>query len=352
MRRQRPNSRIRRLTRAATQQQFRPLERKLAGERRASHRRSREEGSWWNDYLKTVAQGRSDVGQAYQQAAAQQAAQIAAAGQASTAQTQGLQAEEAQSAAARGASTSGTAAATEAAAAAQRGLLAAQMGGKTAREGATQYSYLTDKMGIGKGQSIAARNEEGRRERSIRQEQRGLARERGAYATTKRGELQSEAAERREAARKGALEAASLRLQQREAGQAALEGAQKRREGRRQQEIENRQEQEKIGIARKEARGGMTRSERNAKREGNQNAITTARRIVKLATKPIRSPADWAAVEQGVAEEAEVSAAEARRAVAQLRKQAEAKRTRHRQVEAKRRKSVIGTVLHPGTVTK
>lgn len=180
---------IRRETRADTNLKYRPLERAIGADIRASDRRVGEVGDWWQNYLDTVSEGRSETQAAYQQAGAEGTAQIDAASAADATRTDALQAEAAKSAELRGAPPSTDLAGREAAAQAQRNYLAAAQGGATAQMGANQYAYLTDQKRIGMGQSIASRKEEQRRGRTFRKDRRDVRRDRGESAAAKRGEL-------------------------------------------------------------------------------------------------------------------------------------------------------------------
>jgi hypothetical protein len=308
---------------ASTNQKFRPLERRIGEDLRASRKRQQEVGGWWQDYLTQAAQGRTEVQAAYTQAGEDQEQFMMLAGDRDAAQTQALNEEAAASADLRGAQTTSAGGEREAAAGAQRQITAASHGATLATQGAGQYAYLTDKMRIGRGQSIASRQAEGKRTHSIRQDRRDLARERGEYATTYRGDLRDR--EREYLIQRGVagLDKRKQRADEREGAQATREEARERREDRRQREIENRQRQEGIDIDREEARdggrGGRTPSERNAARDGNRNARATTSRLIKQSGVP-RSAKEWAELEEAVAKESEVSPAEARLAVRQAKR--------------------------------
>jgi len=174
-------------TRASTKTKFNPLERAIGAEKRASERRTREEGDWWQNYLNTVSAGQADTSAAYAQAASTQQAQVGQASQIDTANTAQLQADAAKSAELRGATPSAAPAEREAAAQAQRNYLAAAQGGTTALTGANQRAYLDEQKRIGVGQSIASRKEEQRRTRKIEQDRTATRRERGTGAPSLAG---------------------------------------------------------------------------------------------------------------------------------------------------------------------
>jgi hypothetical protein len=322
---------INRNVRASANLKFRPLERAIGGEIRASRQRQHEEGDWWQNYLNTVSAGQADTSAAYQQALGTQQAQMGQASAIDTANTTRLQGEAAQSAELRGAAPSAAPAEREAAAQAQRNYLASAQAGSTALSGAIQRGYLNEQKRIGVGQSIKSRQEEQRRERGYRKDRRETRRERGDYAATKRAEEQKEA--RDYAIQRGAfgLDKRKANLEAKEGARSAQESALERGEKRRQQEIENRQEGRKIRQDQEEHRrrerergesgkeGGKTPSERNAAQEGRRNAMATARSLYGAAKKPPRTAQQWAAFETLVASESEVSPAEARWAVKRLR---------------------------------
>jgi len=135
---------------------------------------------------------------------------------------------------------------------------------------------------------------------------------------------------RREAKASEAQAAATQRLAEEEAVRQAREGA-----------ITNRQAQERIAISRRNAKtsarsqratqrhykheagaGGMTPSERRSITAGHKNAAATAHSLVQGSGKGYPTTAQgWAQLEEAVRAEAEVSPAEARAAIAALRKQ-------------------------------
>lgn len=340
---------VRKETRANTNLKFRPLEKAIGGDIRASQRRTKETGDWWQNYLNEVNQGRSEVQGAYGQAGQEIQGQIGAASAADSANTQALNAEAAKSAELRGAPMDNSGAQREAAASAQRNYLGAAFGGATAREGANQFGYLTDQRRIGVGQSIASRKEEQRRERSLRKDRRDVRRERGDYATAKRGEL-------RAGERDYLIQRKAFGLEKKEAAQSAKESAREAREKaldrgyeRSQDAIGNRQAQERIGVSRegnKPGKGGRSTSEVNDAREGQRNANSTAARLIKSFGTP-KTPKEWADLEEAVAKESEVSASEARKAVAQLKARAGS-----RSKGKAKKPSIVGTVIPGSQITE
>lgn len=310
--------------RGETQTKFRPLEREIGSEIRASNRRVSEEGDWWQNYLDTVNAGQADTSAAYAGAAATQQAQLAQASQTDSAATAKLQEEAAKSAELRGAPTDLSGAQREVAAQGMRNYLGAAQGGALASQGAAQRGYLNEAKRIGVGQSIASRKEQQRITRSKERDRRDVRGERGAYANAKRGEKEAEG-------RSYLIQRKAFGLQKKEAGQKAKESAVERGESRRkeryerkQDQIGNRQAQERIGVSRNnstDGKTGRTPAEKRDAEEGARNAKATAERLVKGHGVP-RTAKEWSDLEEAVAKESEVSAAEARKAIAGLKARA------------------------------
>lgn len=327
---------LRRETRAATNLKFRPLERKIGADLRASHQRVGQIGDWWKEYTDQVKQNQIDNAAAYQQAQAYDQQMMEAASTRDSANTQALDAEAKKSAELRGAEPSTAAAERETAAQAQRNLAATNEAGALANAGAAQYAYLGDKRRIGIGQSIKSRMDEQKRGRTIRQDRRDLARERGDYAATYRGEEREK--ERRYGIERGVaqLDRRKQGADEREGRRGAREKRGERREDRRQQRIENRRKQRELELDEQETRrkgrgGGKTPSEQNADREGRENAYSTVARLVRQSGVP-KNKKDWADLEEAVAKESEVSPAEARLAVRQYKRKIRQRRQGNRGV--------------------
>lgn len=182
-------------------------------------------------------------------------------------------------------------------------------------------------------QGIEARREEGERRSKILSDLKNLKQQKGAAITADTAKakeanrsfrLQKEeaATSRRSAAASAASARASTRL-------AAVEAARQRE----QDEIGNRQEQERIGISRRNAKtaersakhsGGLTASERRSIKEGKQNATATAASLVNTHGAP-KSATEWGELEEAVRKESGVEAAEAKQAVAVIRQKLRAK---------------------------
>lgn len=325
---------LRKETRASTNLKFRPLERAIGADIRASKQRQGEVGDWFQNYLNTVSAGQADTAAAYQQAGATQQAQIGQASAIDSANTAQLQAAAAKDAELRGTSPGNAAAEREAAAQASRNYLASAQAGSTALSGANQHAYLNEQKRIGAGQRIASGKEEQRREAGFRKDRRETRKERGEYATTKRGELRGEE-------RDYLLKRKAFGLEKSEGARSARESAIERGEKRRHesaeerrknaaQRNENQEQANQNRKARNEGKaGGLTPSERHDRQEGRRNAAATAKSLFEAKKWP-----SWAALERAVRKESEVSPAEARQAVKKLRKHVEAKRKQEEKIKA------------------
>ena len=308
--------------RGETQTKFRPLEREIGSEIRASNRRVSEQGDWWQNYLDTVNAGQADTSAAYAGAASTQQAQLAQASQADSAATAKLQEEAGKSAELRGAPTDLSGAQREVAAQGMRNYLATAQGGALASQGAAQRGYLNEAKRIGVGQSIASRKEQQRITRSKERDRRDVRGERGAYANAKRGEKEAEG-------RSYLIQRKAFGLQKKEAGQKAAESARaaktdaaKEAYGRKQDAIGNRQAQERIGVSRegnKPGKNGLTPSEQRDAQEGKQGAVKAAWSLYRAAKSPPKTPQEWAAFESLLRAESEVSPSEAAYAIKKLK---------------------------------
>lgn len=326
---------INRETRAATNTKFRPLERAIGAEVRASKQRTRQEGDWWNNYLEEVKGVQGQTQAAYDQAAATTQGFINQTGAIDAAQSDKLQAEANANAALRGAAPSTEAANREAAGSAQRQYLSAAYGGKNAAEGASQRSYLGQKQLIGLGQKIASRNEEERRTRGFEKDRRDTRGERGAYAATKRGE-------ERDKAREYAIQQRAFPQKKAELAQQERESAADRRIAQQNANSSTRSSRASAKNAQTTAEtagktGGLTPSEKHGKEASWNNAKSTAQTLYDRG-RGFKKPSgetvygekwpyqSWAELIADVEAAAEVPPAMARRAVERLRKRTEGSR--------------------------
>ncbi len=349
---------VRRETQAATNLKFRPLEKKEAGDLRASEKRVGEEGNWWNNYLNEVNQDKGETQAAYQAAGQEAAGQIAQASSLDNANAAALQSAADTSAELRGAATSTAPTERAAAAQAQRNWLGAATAANTANAGANEYAYLTDQHRIGAGQSIASRKEQVAKSASIREDRRNTAAERGEYASTKRGEIKQQQTENKTQRQAFGLDKRKTKNEEREAAAAAAvaagkaerelgqEGRELAKEGR-EASKEQREARESHAEGRRKNReltnenkttanetakvenetknGGKSKKEVNEAKEGRENAWAAATQLYHAATKPPKTPQAWAAFAHLVAAESEVSPSQAQWAVKRLQEQVEAR---------------------------
>lgn len=341
---------LRRETRAATNLRYRPEERAISGELRASRQRVGQQGDWWNNYLQTVNQGRAETAAAYDKAAATSQAQVAQASAIDTANTQKLNEEAAKSAATRGAETSSAPAERESAAQAQRNYLSAAQAGTTAQMGANQYAYLTDQKRIGEGQKIASRTEEQKRGLSLRQDLRDTRKERGEYAASKRGELRDKEREYVQQLKEFGLQKRQVRSEEEAAKASAAMAAREAAEGRTQRQIENAQAERglnqagrKIRISAQQARYERKHPGTSSEVQGKVTDYNNAKAAAKTLFESRKWKGGWPELQRVVEKQPEVSPAMARRAVAALRQHVEKKQAPQRSAQRKRRKKVVGT---------
>lgn len=331
-------------TRASSRQKFRGLERAVAGEKRASVKRTGEVGNWWQNYLNTVNQGQQDTSAAYSQAAATGQAQIGQASAVDTANTTKLNEEAAKSAASRGASAPTAPAEREVAAQAQRNYLAAAQGNATAQMGATQRGYLNEAKRIGVGQSIASRKQEQARTRSIEKDRTEVAKERGAYSTTKRGELEDKG-------REAQIQRSAFGLDKQKQSASERENAADRAIAQQNANSSTRSSKASARNAATTAKGGLTPSEKRTiakeKREGRMSkrgALNTVHSFIVAHGYP-ESPKARAELEREIRKESEVSPADAAWAVKHYLQNHKAEYEAAR----KKHKEAIGNLIPPGS---
>lgn len=304
---------LRKETRAATNLRFRPLEKEIAGELRASNRRVGEQGDWWQQYLNTVNAGQADTTAAYQAAGAAQQAQMGQASAIDTENTGRLQADAAKSAELRGVAPSTAPAEREAAMQAQRNYLSTAQAGTTALQGATQRGYLNEQKRIGVGQSIASRKEEQRRGRSIMQDRRDVRSERGDYAATKRGELRDK--ERDYLIQNRAFPEAKAERAQQEREGAVDDARADRTESRQEREFRHEREQDAKGPAKE---GARTPTQIREDKRARRAAAAAGWRTIQANGIP-KSRQEWAGLEAIIAQEEGINAAQAHAAAERIK---------------------------------
>lgn len=339
------NKQLHEETTAATNLAYRPTERSIDAQKRASQQRTKNEGNWWNEYLATVGAGQAATQGAYQQAAQQTQGIINTAGAVDSANTAAQNASAAQAAAARGQSATAANAATTSTANAAQATRAASigaLGARTAGEGANQYAYLGEQKRIGAGQRVAAMTNQAKKTASIEGDRTALRKERGEYATKTLGQKQAEQREiklkkqafafekkSQAASTRAEAHAADIEYKEHLAEERAKAG--ERAEGQTQQKIENRQNQEKIDNEGKG--GGKTPSEKHGAQQEHHDAYVTAKSLYEAAEKPPTTNQGWASYVVLVTSEAGVSAQIAQQAVRRLRHEIESKERRRNEAE-------------------
>lgn len=179
--------RWRRESRAMANIRFRPEERALGGEIRASRKRQRGLRKQFKQYRQSINPVIQQTQQAYGEAGKQIQGQSQAAAQYAEQLRQRLAKEGAESAKLRGVDDP-SAKGSEINAQAQLARINAAnlLSGVTAAQGASQRAYLTDKKRLARKESLAQRLQERDRRRQLKQEKRALKRERGEYRASLR----------------------------------------------------------------------------------------------------------------------------------------------------------------------
>jgi hypothetical protein len=320
--------------------EFNPGIRQERQEAKGSRKRQADLGSWYAQLAADYGQGQAAGAAALQSVQDTTSKQLGEAGERSSADQARLAHEDESFANLVGGpkDTQGLSRIAEAGAAAARSRVALNQ--PVAAEQANFVARLGSDKAASRMKGIEARTEERSRRDKILSEIRATRKEKGQARVANKEKI-------RESDRGYAAEVAKLKLARREARSseqaaaasaalAQVESARQAREG----AISNRQAQERIGIERTNAatsrrsqqatarnyrnsnKGGLTPSERLGIKQGHQNAVATAKSLIRQRGKPIRSDTEWAELEEAVRTESEVSAAEARAAVARLRKQA------------------------------
>lgn len=307
-----------------------------------SRKRQGDLGKWYAqlaaDYQKASGAGSAAL-KSIESTATQQ---LAEAGARSSADQARLGAEDAALASLIGGpqDTAGLSKIAQAGAAAQRARVATTLPVEQAQ--ANFVANLGGQKAAARMQGIEARKEEASRRDKLRADLAAIRKEKGQATVANKEKIrESDRAEqservkqrlaREEAATAAQSAAASAQLAQLKAGHEARQDA-----------IANRQEQERIGISRKNARtsarsqrataqhykhedkGGLTTAERRARGEHQHDAMAEAKAM--LAIKVPKNPKEWATFQSQLVKNLGGSyAAEAARAVAKLRKAQAAK---------------------------
>lgn len=328
------NKQLHQETTAATNLAYRPTERSIGAEKRASVQRTKNVGNWWNEYLSQVQGGQAATEAAYQNAAAQTQGIIGTAGAGDSANTAAQNASAESAAAARGQSATAANAATTSTANAAQATRAASigaLGARTAGQGANQFAYLGEQKRIGAGQRVTSMIDQGKKTASIEGDRTALRKERGEYAAKTLGQKQAEqreiklkkqafALEKHSAAQSARAEAEAAKVAYKEHLAEERTKSAERAEGRTQQQIENERAAQEVKnettkVNREGKNGGRSTSEVAAAKEGKANALATVHSFISSHGYPV-SAAARAELEREVAKESEVSPADARWAVA------------------------------------
>lgn len=322
------NKQLHEETTAATNLAYRPTERSVAAEKRASEKRTKDIGNWWNEYLQQVGAGQAATQGAYAAAAQQTQGLIGQASAVDSANTASQNAAASQAAAARGQSaTAANAATTSTANAAQatRNAGIASLGARTAGLGANQYAYLGERKRIGAGQRVQSLTNQTKRTQKIEQDRTALRKERGEYAAKTIGQKQAEAREvllkKQALQREKEAVSASAEAEAEKANREWLEF--QAEQGNKQAKLQL--EREEAGTAKQNANtarykahhenpGAKTPAEKRDARQGKANALSTVNAFIQAHGLP-ESPAARAELEREVAKESEVSPADAAWAV-------------------------------------
>jgi hypothetical protein len=331
------NKQLHQETTAATNLAYRPTERSIAAEKRASQQRTKNVGTWWNEYLAQVGAGQAATQGAYQNAAAQTQGIIGTAGAVDSANTAAQNSAAESAAAARGQSaTAANAATTSTANAAQatRNAGVAALGARTAGQGANQYAYLGEQKRIGAGQRVASMINQGKKTASIEGDRTALRKERGEYAVKTLGQKQAEqreirlkrqafALEKHSAAQSARAEAEAAKVEYKEHLAEERAKAGERAEGRTQQQIENERaakelHNETTKVNNEGKNGGRSTSEKREGREDKKNAWTEGVALYKSEAPP-QNEEEWRKFQTHLASQAEISPAAAAWAVELLK---------------------------------
>lgn len=322
---------------AAASAEYNPEIRELRSQAKGSRKREGDLGSWYAQ-LAADYQGTQDAGAAALQSIQDTtAAQLAEAGGRSSADLAKLSADDEAFAKLTGGpkDTTGLSQIAQAGAAAERSRVA--LNAPVAQEQANFVGRLGGEKTAARMKGIESRQEERERREKIRSDLTGARKEKGAARATRKEEI-------RGADREYSTTLKQMKLAQREAQAAeqqaaadtALAQIESAREAR-QDAVGNRQEEERIGISRRNARtsergqrasarsdrldskGGLSTAEKRARGEHSSDAMSAAKAL--LGIKVPKDPKQWAQFEAALIEKLGSSySAEASRAVAKLRK--------------------------------
>jgi hypothetical protein len=310
----------RRTARAESNVAYSDTLRQNAGLQRASKQQEARVGGWYDTFANEIAASRGEVAGAYDKANTAIAGNLQTAAADNTARNAALATQDAEFAKLTGGPQNTTGPQTDAAAQGQRELYGAALAAPVAAQGANAYTYLTNQRNNARGEGLKQRIDERKRGQSLQQDRTALLKERGQYRATKVQEM-------REAEQKDALERWKVNkafpLEKAAAAADAADTAH-----------DNALGDRNAGIAQQNANtskynahhdGGEGGGDGN--HEGRQNANATVQTLYERGPHPnhpkINDWKSWGELTQAVAEEAEVSPAEARAAVQRFRKRVE-----------------------------
>jgi len=299
-----------------------------------SKKRQRQAGSWFAQLSKDYAGAQKQGNKAFATQQASLRAMLGEESSAAGADTAEAAARDAALSKLLGGPTDAAGNATRAAAAKASDQARVTLSQLPASEQANFIASLGGRRAAARLQGIEVRREEGDRRNKILSDLKTLRKEKGQA-------IAADTAKAREANRSFGLEKKRFALDRKEAASARQSARASSRlaaiEAQRQAEndrISNRQEQERISISRRNAKtsersakhtGGLSASQRRSIKEGKQNATATAASLVHTHGAP-KNAQEWGELEEAVRKESGVEAAEARRAVAAIRKQLQARR--------------------------
>lgn len=328
---------------AGASAEYNPEIRQLRQDAKGSRKREQDIGHWFSELAEEYGASQAAGLAALQAAGDATASQLAEAAGRDKAQMEGLSAEDEAFAKLTGGpkDTSGLSKIAQAGAAAERARVT--LAAPAAQERANFAAATGGMRTAAKLQGIEERRGESKRRDKLRSDLAGVRREKGAARVAKKEEIRQTDRDyslqlkqmklaRREARSAEEAAAADAAIAQLEAARAASQDA-----------IDNRQEQERIGISRKNAaisarsqratarnyeednKGGLTTAEKRARGEHSSDAMSEAKNM--LAIKVPKSPKEWAQFQAALTEKMGSSyGAEAAAAVAKLRRQQAAKR--------------------------
>lgn len=311
--------------------EFDPGIRETRGQIKGSRKREGDLGSWYKQLVADYGQAQRAGGAALGSIEGAVSKQLAEANSQSLADQARLADSDAAFAALTGGprDTAGLSKIADAGAAASRSRVAIALPAQ--QEQANFVARLGGDKAAARLQGIEARTEERNRRGKLKSDLTAQQREKGmARISAKDKILEAKAAQAAEA-RKLALEEQEARAAERQAASdEALARVESARDNR-QRKIDNRQEQERISISRRNAntsersqrasargKGGLTPAERRDRREHSSDAMSAAKAL--LGIKVPKSEKQWAQFEAALIEKLGTSySAEAAKAVASLR---------------------------------